>query len=1399
MRKSLTVFFALLALFCIGFTAVFAVADSPKQYKDASGNAFVADLDANGWHKNVPGTAYTDEEGNPVISAQFGSYNSAGGSHFTAGNTSTFVLAYGSNVNANALDLTKKTKIRFRLDPNWDNRCWFIFSVIDGLENAYKANGDTWNLSTAGVKINMWGANYTEDDAEYASYGHLVNRICVNGVNSTNTVNYHKTGYGELEVYIGEEAKDTFVNFGGEQVTAPNVKRSDFTQGAYLQVAVSGVLEVEVSVTSEDYGVSANDYNVTFTAERGVSAEKVSVGDGETVTLPEKFNVKGYTASVYNGDELYDMTAPVTADLNLTVKYEKINTVYYDESGNVSPIVYDENGISLASAGEDARYDKDGNMIVGNEFGIYSPSNTHRVDADGSVFVLAGASYVTYGKTLDLTKTIKIDFAVNPNVAWNQTSGFVLNLFDSEEQLHSAGMNGWNPAYGSKLNVYGSSNPADDYYDALQIGSTISDALNYVCSATNRLAKVTIEIFIGESAEESYVKANGNKIADLNLTRNNFIEDKAYLQLLSLNTNEFKIGVSQGKTADYIVTVTDERRGTVTEIGAQKDLPLTLTEELLVTGFDAKLYNGDNEYDMTAPVTGDMDLKIVYVKAPADVYDVRGKIDLPYDDNGITASQNGTTYYDENDDELITSAYGMYNVGACTKVMSDGTVFVLDGIRYVTYGQALDLTKLINIRLAMNSEKAWNTESDFVFGLFDSLEQIYSADINGWNPAYGNKLPIYGSTNKGNEKTAGSAYYNRLQIGSFTSDVLDYISYNGDSAEKYAMISVYIGENDGESFVAVNGKKICDISVKRSDFVTDYAYLQLMSLNTNQFKLQVTQTSATANVTVKSTTPGFTETTQSIFVGGKITAPVAQEIDGYTFVGYYTDSSLTVEFDFDKVIDGDTTIYAFYKQNDATYHTVTIKSKTGNYEYLTVDVKDGDTLYGNPTYFNEYGFTFEYVDEDGNDFDLTTPVTKDTVLTLKWIEEEIELYHKMHGVIDEEYPYEKDCDENGWDKNYTSWDIGDSFVDKDGNEIIDSYYGSYQFDTSFYTYEDETAFLLCYVGSMTNSLKLDVSKEITIKWKANNWDYQNSAFTGKIRFALYDGLLKALKGGYSDLSEAKVLLQTETVKTAENFGKMQNMLTGEIGETFADVTLDQPFDKTSAYITIYISEDGTQNYAKINGVQFSDLAGVKRSDFTGGYAYLSVSTSGSTQSIRALVSQKSNLTVVQPAHGNVRVDKTEDLGFRDKISVTVTTDDGYIAKSVMIGGVEYELDGADSIVVYKGWGDEDITAVVGKEYTITFVANGGSETASQKACDGDNFFKPANPVRKGYTFDGWYADEACTELYNFRNEVKGDVTVYAKWTKDKKKGCSSSADIGSVAVIGIAVACAIVVFRKKKY
>ena len=92
--------------------------------------------------------------------------------------------------------------------------------------------------------------------------------------------------------------------------------------------------------------------------------------------------------------------------------------------------------------------------------------------------------------------------------------------------------------------------------------------------------------------------------------------------------------------------------------------------------------------------------------------------------------------------------------------------------------------------------------------MFDSLEQIYYADVNGWNPEFGNKLPIYGSTEKGSDETPASPIYNRIQIGDFVSEVLDYVSYQDDSAEKYVTLSIYIGETAEESFVAVVCAKV---------------------------------------------------------------------------------------------------------------------------------------------------------------------------------------------------------------------------------------------------------------------------------------------------------------------------------------------------------------------------------------------------------------------------------------------------------------------------------------------------------------------------------------------------------------------------------------------------------------
>ena len=72
-----------------------------------------------------------------------------------------------------------------------------------------------------------------------------------------------------------------------------------------------------------------------------------------------------------------------------------------------------------------------------------------------------------------------------------------------------------------------------------------------------------------------------------------------------------------------------------------------------------------------------------------------------------------------------------------------------------------------------------------------------------------------------------------------------------------------------------------------------------------------------------------------------------------------------------------------------------------------------------------------------------------------------------------------------------------------------------------------------------------------------------------------------------------------------------------------------------------------------------------------------------------------------------------------------------------------------------------------ESWTVAFNSNGGSvcDTKFVATADG-KLVKPADPTRDGYTFGGWYADEACTQAYDFSTPVTANLTLYAKWTKN---------------------------------
>ncbi|MGI6108369.1 MAG: InlB B-repeat-containing protein [Eubacteriaceae bacterium] len=69
--------------------------------------------------------------------------------------------------------------------------------------------------------------------------------------------------------------------------------------------------------------------------------------------------------------------------------------------------------------------------------------------------------------------------------------------------------------------------------------------------------------------------------------------------------------------------------------------------------------------------------------------------------------------------------------------------------------------------------------------------------------------------------------------------------------------------------------------------------------------------------------------------------------------------------------------------------------------------------------------------------------------------------------------------------------------------------------------------------------------------------------------------------------------------------------------------------------------------------------------------------------------------------------------------------------------------------------------------TVTYESNGGSAVASETVKIGTAFTEPSAPSKDGFTFEGWYTDPECTQVYDFSTKATVDITLYAKWTEAK--------------------------------
>lgn len=82
-------------------------------------------------------------------------------------------------------------------------------------------------------------------------------------------------------------------------------------------------------------------------------------------------------------------------------------------------------------------------------------------------------------------------------------------------------------------------------------------------------------------------------------------------------------------------------------------------------------------------------------------------------------------------------------------------------------------------------------------------------------------------------------------------------------------------------------------------------------------------------------------------------------------------------------------------------------------------------------------------------------------------------------------------------------------------------------------------------------------------------------------------------------------------------------------------------------------------------------------------------------------------------------------------------------------------------------GDVTLTATWEKsKYKVSFITEHGDAPDSQNVPYNEPATNPGELRADGYTFIGWYADDARTKEFDFTQSIKHNTTIYAKWEKN---------------------------------
>ncbi len=136
---------------------------------------------------------------------------------------------------------------------------------------------------------------------------------------------------------------------------------------------------------------------------------------------------------------------------------------------------------------------------------------------------------------------------------------------------------------------------------------------------------------------------------------------------------------------------------------------------------------------------------------------------------------------------------------------------------------------------------------------------------------------------------------------------------------------------------------------------------------------------------------------------------------------------------------------------------------------------------------------------------------------------------------------------------------------------------------------------------------------------------------------------------------------------------------------------------------------------------------------------------------------------------------------------------GWYTESACANAYNFATEISGNLILYAGWEKDS-----GNAFEVNFYYNyDGNDKAyyTTQVNKGSKIKAPADPLREGYFFAGWYIDAVCTAAYNFNTLASANVSLYAKWLLkwtfeaeytdlDNKVGCGYSANVMGADMIG---------------